>query len=225
MNEEKLRAFATTPRLVDDELTRLVGNRSRGYELGCGGVVAGGVALLASVGVVFFSNVGFACLGASLLLALASAALMIATRSKGQRMAAEAARDWPVVLVGVVQGNESLFQPERAYAGAVMVYATDPARGLDAAWVTRMVAGLQELKGTGHADPVLAKLVQELWDPGSLPDVALPTGFTEGVPARVYATAIDAGELPEGKVPESRLVPALLDDAGHPIILPARYWA
>ncbi len=224
MTPEKIQLLAETPRPVTPELIRLVGNPSRLYELGCYGVVLAALALVASGVASFFT--AYALFGAVASVALLAVALALVAigrvtgRGAGERLAAEA----PLILVGVVQANESLFVPEGNYAGAVLIYATEPSRALDAAWVQRCIEALLRAKNEGHAEHAIRAVVQDLWNERSLPDAVLPPAICEGAAARIYATAIDAAKLPGERIPDDRLIPALLVD-GHPILLPGSLWA
>ena len=225
MDWSKVQALAATPRDVPPELVKVVGNPSRAYGVGCGAVVLGVVALIGSAIALIFTSYAVIGLIASFLVTAVGAGLMLMSRRSGEAMAKELAATLPLALAGVVQANNDLYQPGAgAYAGAVVVFSTDAARGLDYQWLTRTVAKLKTLKSQGSSDPALASIVQVLSNERSLPDMALPPSLTEGVPARLYATTINGDELPGKCLPADGVIPALIHN-NQPLFLPGHLWA
>jgi len=225
MNWTKVQTLALTPREPSPELLRLIGNASRANEAGCLMIGLGALAAVASAVATAFTSFGPLALLGSLLVAITGGLLMAMTRKSGLAQGAELARTLPLVLVGVVQANDDLYRPEGVLAGAVFVHATEGARGLDPEWFQRVVARVRDLKNQGSPDPRLSALVQALWDPSSVPDQALPLAMTEGVPARVFATAIDADKMPGKCLPPDGIVPALLEGRDRVLFLPGQLWS
>lgn len=129
----------------------------------------------------------------------------------------------PLMLVGVVQANEVLFDPERTeYAPAVFVWTKDGRARLDFAWMAALTAKLGKVRDYQGSDPALQGFATLLNDEESrFEDHPVPAELTGGVKALCYTGWIGPDRLPGGIVPDDRVLPALyFEQVDEPRVIP-----
>jgi hypothetical protein len=123
-------------------------------------------------------------------------------------------------FVFVVQANKSLFdKAEAEWAPGVFLSTTAP-EAADAAWMERMGGEIAGRLHNNEFPEAAAYLAAE----DSTFSLDLPAASTQGVPFKLWTTYVDPERLPEGFIPESRVLPALLH-GGEWTLLPRKLYA
>lgn len=129
-----------------------------------------------------------------------------------------------IVLVGVVQGNEDLFEPREAMWGeAVLAWTTDPQKSQDPSWMEQLLERIQGCR-TQATNQEEALIGAHLMAEESSFDLPLPRSLTGGAPGRVCTRFLDPACLPGKVMPANRLLVGLMDGDG-PALVPPTMWA
>jgi hypothetical protein len=127
------------------------------------------------------------------------------------------------VLAGVVHASASLRDPtsESSSGGGVFVWTLDARFVRDPQWIGALAARLYALRSQPSSDPALSRLGALLNDEQSSFFEALPSSITDGVAAHWAVGTIFRSDLPDGVVPESRVIPAFFLPRGSLKFVPA----
>lgn len=136
-------------------------------------------------------------------------------RGAARRRSLAVLSEVPFALAGVVQANNSLFQPgpEVDCAPGVLVYALDPRYALDPGWAQGAATFLASVRSQMPNDPELMRLHFELNNEKEYFSIELPPRLMNGVPAMVTVALLDRYGLPGGMIPQHRVVFAGVRDS------------
>jgi hypothetical protein len=136
---------------------------------------------------------------------------------KDRRLWQDAMTHGVLVLAAVVQANMALFRSgNRRMARAVILYTTDPVLRMDGEWLLAVNERVHAVKQDPHPqDPELKEIQNLLLDERSRFHMTLPPSLTWGVATTMEVEVLVPAELPNGSIPEDRLIPLIIGNDGH----------
>jgi hypothetical protein len=197
------RRYEATPRALDDDLQRM----ARG-DRGCLGDVIAGLGALAIVvfGVLAsFSYVGWGFMMIGTVMLLAGFVLSAAAQVRSAPLRRRALTEGPLVLARVVAADPALYEPGDAVLPARVVFAPDPARRFDGAFLRELGQRLQALQRADTTPPEQTAVAAVLREPNRVDTVRLPATLAGADEAYLAVVAVDQRRLPGRRIEDGEL--------------------